>query len=73
MNGFIYVFGGKSENDSYLNTFEIYNPHSNEWTTSNAIMNNKGPGRCNIDAIVVEKNCMLFKHVFEDSTIDIIH
>jgi len=73
MNGFIYVFGGKSENKTFLNTLEVYNPHANEWTTSNALMNNNGDGRCNIDAIVVEKSSMLFKRVFEDSTINIIH
>lgn len=70
MNGFIYVFGGKTDDKSYSNTFEVYNPHDNEWVTSNAIMN---MDRCYIDAIVIEKNCVLFKKVFEDVTNNIIH
>lgn len=70
MNGFIYVFGGKTDNKTYSNTFEVYNPHSNEWITSSASMNKD---RCHIDAIVIEKNCTLFKRVFEDATNNIIH
>jgi len=70
MNGYIYVFGGKTDAKSYSNTFEIYNPHDNEWVTSNARMN---IGRSHIDAIVIEKSCTLFKRVFEDSTNNIIH
>jgi len=70
MNGYIYVFGGKTNYNTHSNTFEIYNPHENQWETSTATMNNK---RCNIDAIVIEKNYILFKKVFEDSTNNIIH
>lgn len=70
MNGYIYVFGGKSDNKTYLNTFEVYNPHENEWVTSNAVMNSP---RSNIDAIVIEKSSHLFKRVFEDATNNIIH
>lgn len=70
MNGFIYVFGGKTDGRSYLDTFEIYNPHENKWILSNASMSN---GRSHIDAIVIEKGCILFKRVFEDATNNIIH
>jgi hypothetical protein len=70
MNGLIYVFGGKTGNNSYSKTFEVYNPHYNEWVTSNALMN---LDRCYIDAIVIEKSCILYKKVFEDATNNIIH
>lgn len=70
MNGFIYVFGGKMNDKSYLNTFEVYNVHNNEWKTSNALMNME---RYLIDVIVIEKSCVLFKKVFEDATNNIIH
>lgn len=70
MNGCIFVFGGKTNDESYSNTFEVYNPHDNEWIISNAIMN---MGRSYIDAIVIEKCSTLFKKVFEDATNNIIH
>lgn len=70
MNGCIFVFGGKTGDKSYSNTFEVYSPHDNEWIISNATMN---IDRCNIDAIVIEKSCTLFKKVFEEATNNIIH
>lgn len=70
MNGLIYVFGGKTANNSYSKTFEVYNPHNNEWVISNALMD---LDRGYIDAIVIEKSCILYKKVFEDVTNNIIH
>lgn len=70
MNGFIYVFGGKTDSKSYSNTFEVYNPHEDEWVVSHSLMNKD---RGNIDAIVIEKSCVLYKKVFEDATNNIIH
>lgn len=70
MNGFIYVFGGQTDSKSHSNTFEVYNPHENEWVVSSSLMNKE---RCYIDAIVIEKSCALYKKVFEDATNNIIH
>lgn len=70
MNGFIYVFGGKTDDKSNSNTFEVYNPHSNEWVTSNALMNSD---LCIIDAIIIEKKFTLFKKVFEDANRHIMY
>jgi len=70
MNGNIYVFGGNTINMSYSNTFEIYNPHDNNWESPKALMKND---RCHMDAIVMEKNSELFKKVFEEATITINH
>ncbi|XP_060855793.1 kelch-like protein 3 [Metopolophium dirhodum] len=70
MNGNIYVFGGHTINMSYSNTFEIYNPHDNNWKSSKAYMKKD---QCYIDAIVIEKNSELFKKVFEEATNTIIH
>ncbi|XP_026814200.1 kelch-like protein 3 [Rhopalosiphum maidis] len=70
MNGNIYLFGGKMIDTSSSNIFEIYNPHDNKWVTSNAFMKKD---RCHIDAIVIDKNSLLFRQVFEESTNTIIH
>jgi len=70
MNGNIYVFGGKMFNTSCSNMFEVYNPHDNKWVISNAYMKTN---RYHIDAIVIEKNSVLFKKVFENETNTIIH
>lgn len=70
MNGNIYIFGGKMINSSSSNIFEVYNPHDNKWVISNAHMKKD---RCHIDAIVIRKNSMLFKKVFEEATNTIIH
>lgn len=70
MNGYIYVFGGKTGTKTYSNTFEIYNPHDNEWVVSSARLDK---GQCHIDAVVIEKSSTLFKKVFEDATNNIIH
>ncbi|VVC34696.1 Galactose oxidase/kelch, beta-propeller,BTB/Kelch-associated,Galactose oxidase, beta- [Cinara cedri] len=70
MNGFIYVFGGKADEGSYLNTFEIYDSHENKWTLSNTLMEN---GCISIDAFVVDKSCILFQKLFKCTIRNIIH
>lgn len=70
MNGLIYVFGGNIDSDIVSNTFEVYNPHANEWVTSNACMNK---GRYNIDAIVIEKTSVLYKKLFKKFQNSITH
>lgn len=62
MNGLIYVFGGNINSEIVSNTFEVYSPQTNEWETSNLCMKEKG---CNMDVMVIEKSCMLFKKVIK--------
>lgn len=62
MNGLIYVFGGNISSNVVSNTIEVYNPHANEWVTSNACMNKN---RCIIDAVVINKASVLYKGVFK--------
>jgi len=69
MNGDIYVFGGRIDDTSTSNTFEIYDYHANKWTVSSDLMN---MGRSDMDAIVLEKNSLLYQKVFEDVT-NVIH
>lgn len=62
MNGLIYVFGGNIDYDNISDTFEVYNPHDDEWVTSDACMKK---GLFNIDAIVINKTSILYKRVFK--------